>query len=99
MQASARLSDYAASVGRAGERDKRNSGMVDDCSADLFAQAVHQLNDLGWKTCLQQNLHQQCTCVWHVLGRLEDHSISANERWKHLPGRDRHWKIERTNEA
>src|SRR5512132_458547 len=33
-----------------------------------------------------------------VLRWLEHHSVSADQRWKHLPGRNRHWEIERTDE-
>ncbi len=34
-----------------------------------------------------------------VLSRLEDHRVSAHERRKHLPGRDRHRKVERADET
>src|SRR6266403_1277204 len=35
----------------------------------------------------------------YVLGRLEDHRVSAYECRKHLPGGNRHREVERTNES
>ena len=34
-----------------------------------------------------------------VLGRLDDHRVSAEQRGKHFPGRDREWKVEGRNQA
>src|SRR5438105_3068724 len=37
--------------------------------------------------------------MWDILGRLEDHRVPANQSGKHLPGRNRHWEVERTNQS
>src|SRR5437870_10954750 len=60
--------------------------------------SVDQLHDLGWQTRLEQDLHQQVRGVGHVLGRLEDHRIPAQERGEHLPRRDRERSEEHTSE-
>ena len=73
--------------------------MVHDRRADRLADAVHELNHLGRQSRLEQDLDEHVPGVRHVFGRLEDARVSAEQRRKHLPGRNRHRKVERRDDA
>ncbi len=60
---------------------------------------MHELDDFWWQPCFEQNLHEQMGGVRHILGRLEDHGVAAEERRKHLPRRNRERKVERRDQS
>ena len=73
--------------------------MLHECATDDRALAVDELDDFRREPCLEQDLDEEMRRVGDVLGGLEDHRVSAQQRRKHLPGRNRERKIERRDEA
>ncbi len=55
--------------------------------------------DLGRQAGLEQDLDQQVDGVGHVLRRLDDHRVPAEQRGKHLPGGDGQREVERRDQA
>ena len=89
------LADDRAGLGRPGKGDDRDLRMLDQRLPHRLAPAVDQLDHLGRESRLEQDLHQQMHRVRHVLRRLDDHRVPAEQRGEHLPGRE--WRCGKLN--
>lgn len=98
MHAPTDLPHLATSLGRSGERDERNVGMLHDRRPYRLADTVHELDHLGREPRLQHDLHQHGPRVGDVLGGLEDARVPAHQRREHLPRRDGHREVERRHD-
>jgi hypothetical protein len=56
------------------------SRVLDHGVADLRAEAVHELDHVRRQAGLEQHLDEERDGVRHVLGRLEDDAVAADER-------------------
>src|SRR5438876_4482951 len=93
------LTNDAPSFGRAGEGNERNVRVLDHRCSDLFPPAVHELDHFGRERGFEQDLNQYRSRVRNIFRRLEDDGVSANQRREHLPGRNRHREVERTDQT
>ena len=95
----ARRADRGPCFGRAGERDHRHLGVLDQRATHHRALPVDQLHDLPRQAGFEQYLDEQMRRVRYVLGGLEDHGVPAQQRGEHFPGGDREREIERRDES
>ena len=77
-----------AGLARAGERDHGHVGMAHEPVADLAAAAVHDVDDAGRQTRLDEQLDEALAEQRRVGRRLEDDRVAADERRRDLPGRE-----------
>ncbi len=78
---------------RAGERDDRDVGRIDDGVADLTAGAGHEVDDTGREAGLGHELDDERGAVRRVARRLEDHGVAGDQGGHHLPARDGHREV------
>ena len=90
-----RLDRPAGFVG-AGEGDARYSLILDEGGTDLAA-TRQQLQCPGRHPRLVQKLGGEEGNDRRLLGRLGKHGIARRQRGRHLPGKDRQWKIPRAD--
>ena len=99
VHAAAGLADNASRFSRSREGDHGNLRVRYDRGAYCFTDAVHELNDFGRQPRLEESLDEHRTGMWDILRGLEDARITTEQRWKHLPRRNRHRKVERRDDA
>ena len=95
----ARGADRRAGFGRPGKRNHRDVRMLDERPPHHRPLTVHELHYFRRQTRPEEDLDQEVCSVGDVLGGLEDHRVSAQQRRKHLPRGDRHRKVERRDDA
>ena len=98
VHASAGLTHLAARLGGAGERHERHVGVIHNRRAH-FTIAVDELDHLGRKPRLEQDLHEHMAGVRHIFGGLEHAGVPADQRREHLPRGDCEREVERRDDA
>ncbi|MNP10340.1 hypothetical protein D3C76_1024850 [compost metagenome] len=90
--------DLAAHAGTAGGADQRHARVIDQSltgvtvADDQLAQALWRIAE-GLKGLFKQGLASQCS-QRSFFRRLPDHSVTANQRQRSVPGPDRYGEVE-----
>ena len=92
------LADDAADLGRAGESDLVDAGMIDDGRARL-AVAVHEVHDARRQADLVHDLGERHRGERRELGGLEHQRVAARERRRDLPREHEQGEIPRDDLA
>src|SRR5262249_26382446 len=88
-----RAVDGPSRLGRARERNPRDSRIGSEGRPDRLAVSREQMQDISWYAGRQQMAYRRGGDERRLLGGFGDYRIAGGERRGDLPGEDRQWEI------